>query len=111
VVNQSAHFAIAHYMKCAVRRGIEFTDRQLAELSCLVVSNILAFRNADRLLSRYPQLLPITSSDELRNERAIGACWTHCRYRFPSDYALRFAALAEMSIDQVKKYDQEHSGP
>jgi hypothetical protein len=66
----------------------------------------LIHRDIDRQASRQPRLLSIEGA-ELRGAVAKTLCWVYCESKFPAAYAVRAAALAEMSLDQFKQYERD----
>jgi hypothetical protein len=106
-LNEAIHIAVAHYTECTARAGVEFTRSQIMEVSFRVVIYILIHRDIERRVSHQPRLLCIENAD-LRSAVAKYLCWIYCESTFPSDYALRAAALAEMSVDQFRQYEHDH---
>ena len=106
-LNDAMHLAVAHYTECIARAGVEFTSRQTMEVSYRVVQYILIHRDIDRRAAHLPRLLRMESAD-LRSVAAKNLCWVYCEFTFPDDYAIRAAALAELSLDQFRQYERDH---
>jgi hypothetical protein len=105
-LNEAMHAAVVHYAECIARAGAELTRSQIMEVSFRVVLYILIHRDIDRQASRQPRLLSIEGA-ELRGAVAKTLCWVYCESKFPAAYAVRAAALAEMSLDQFKQYERD----
>lgn len=106
-LNEAIHVAVEHYTGCMARAGVEFSRSQIMEVAYRVVIYILIHRDIERRASHQPRLLGIENAD-LRSAVAKCLCWIYCESRFPSDYALRTAALAELSRDQFAQYKQDY---
>lgn len=106
-VNEAMHVAAAHFTECVTRADVEFTRRQILELSFRVVVYILIHRHIDGRGLGQPRSLAIKAAD-LRSGTARDLCWIYCETKFPDDYASRVAALAEMSLDQFQQYEYQH---
>ena len=106
-LNDAMHIAVAHYTECIARASVEFTPSQIMEVSYRVVNNILIHRDIDRRAAHQPRLLRIEGTD-LRTAVARNLCWIYCESTFPDDYAIRAAALAEMSLDQFRQYEHDN---
>jgi hypothetical protein len=106
-LNEAMHLAVSHYTECLAKAGVELTRAQIMEVSFRVVLYILIHRDIDRRASNLPRLLSIESAD-LRSAAARSRCWIYCESKFPAQYELPAAALAEMTLDQFKQYEHDH---
>ncbi len=107
IINQAMAVASSHYQNRVATSGIDFTEREIQEISLKVVlHNLYVYNMWKNDYPKYHDLELKVTVEDLKHPQSEDQCYFYCKKKYGADYSSYTAALNGQTREQFESWER-----